>query len=428
MFKKIIIQLLQYQAKRYFKKHQLKVVAVAGSVGKTSTKMAIVAVLSQKYKVRFQPGNYNVDVSVPLVIFDLPLPENIRSPFGWLSTLLKTQKLISAKSTPADVVVLELGADKPGDIEAFKTYLNPDIAVITAVAAEHMETFKTMEAVAREELAIAGFSKLTLINRDDVSEDYASFANTTNVDTYGMGGTAEYLFVIEDAVAGQGFRGRFVSPEFGEVPTKLSVIGEHNIKAVVARGAVGVKLGLTSRQVVDGMAAVRPVMGRMNLLRGVQQSFIIDDTYNSSPIAAIAALQSLYLFPAPQRIAILGSMNELGAMSAQLHEQVGKACDPGVLDWVVTIGEQAEKYLGPAAASKGCQVRSFKSPYEAGAFVHKVMQAGSVILAKGSQNGVFAEEAVKILLHDTHDETKLVRQSAEWKAKKSQQFDNSVSN
>lgn len=422
MFKDTIIKLLQRQAKRYLAKHQLRVVAVTGSVGKTSTKMAIAQVLSQKYKVRYQKGNYNVDVSVPLVIFDLPLPGHLRNPFSWLLTLFKTEQLIRSKTTPIDIVVLELGADQPGDITAFGTYLNPDIAVVTAVAAEHMEMFKTIEAVAKEELAIAEFSKLTIINRDDIDEDYAKFANTSNIDTYGLGGVAEYLFVIEDAVAGQGFTGRFVSPEFGEINTKLQVIGQHNIKALVAAGAVGAKLGLTSKQVIDGMASVKPMQGRMNLLRGVERSTIIDDTYNSSPIAALAALQSLYLFPSGQRIAILGSMNELGDMSAPAHEQIGKACDPKVLDWVVTIGDEAEKYLASAAKSKGCQARSFKSPYEAGAFVHKVMQPESVILAKGSQNGVFAEEAIKILLRDTAEEAKLVRQSKSWLDKKSQQF------
>jgi UDP-N-acetylmuramoyl-tripeptide--D-alanyl-D-alanine ligase len=422
MFKDIITKILEKQTRRYLAKHTPKLIAVAGSVGKTSTKVAIATVLARRDKVRLQEGNYNVDVTVPLVIFGIQLPANIRNPFAWLGVLSRTEMHIHKKDAGVDVIVVELGTDKPGDISAFGTYLRPDISIVTAVSAEHMEFFKTMEAVAAEELSIAEFSKLTIINRDDVDEIFAKLAHTSNIDTYGLSGLAEYRFIVEDDVEGIGFNGKFVSPEFGEVDMHLQVLGEHNIKAAVAAGAVGAKLGMTSAQIKQGMEAIQPVPGRMNLLRGVQDSKIIDDTYNSSPLAAIAALQTLYLMPAPQRIAILGNMNELGEFSPQAHEQVGKSCESNVLDWVITIGDDAEKYLAPAAASKGCQVRSFKTPHEAGAFAHKVMQPEAVILVKGSQNGVYAEEAIKILLHSTDDEEKLVRQSDYWLKKKNEQF------
>jgi UDP-N-acetylmuramoyl-tripeptide--D-alanyl-D-alanine ligase len=182
-------------------------------------------------------------------------------------------------------------------------------------------------------------------------------------------------------------------------------------------------MGLGQQEVIDGLSAIRPVNGRMNILRGLLDSTIIDDTYNSSPAAAVAALQTLYLFPSKQKIAVLGSMNELGEFSQKAHEEVGAVCDPTLLDWVVTIGNDAEKFLAPAAAKRGCQIRSFKSPYEAGAFVHSVLHPKATILAKGSQNGVFAEEALKILLHSTEEESQLVRQSSDWIARKEAMFD-----
>src|SRR5690606_10879582 len=109
---------------------------------------------------------------------------------------------------------------------------------------------------------------------------------------------------------------------------------------------------------------------------------------NSSPLAAEAALRTLYQMQAPQKIAILGSMNELGEMSPQAHEQVGKMCNGSELAWVITIGEDAERYLAPAAKLQGCQVKSFQSPIDAGAFAHKVLEQGALVLAKGSQNKV----------------------------------------
>lgn len=142
----------------------------------------------------------------------------------------------------------------------------------------------------------------------------------------------------------------------------------------------------------------------MNVLRGIKKSVLIDDTYNSSPAAAAAALQTLYSMQAPERIAILGSMNELGDVSAAEHEKLGQMCDPALLAWVVTIGDEAEKYLAPAARSRGCQVKTFKSALQAGAFVRGVIDEGAVILAKGSQGDIYAEEAVKELLHATNDD------------------------
>jgi UDP-N-acetylmuramoyl-tripeptide--D-alanyl-D-alanine ligase len=177
--------------------------------------------------------------------------------------------------------------------------------------------------------------------------------------------------------------------------------------------AVAAKMGLMPDEIARGLALIQPVPGRMNILRGVEESIIIDDTYNSSPLAASSALQALYSLQTPQRIAILGSMNELGTTSAAEHEKIGLMCDPMMLSWVITIGEEAEKYLAPAARRRGCQVKSFKSAIEAGGFAHQVMAKGAVVLVKGSQGGIYAEEAVKVLCM-MDDDTKLVRQSPEW--------------
>jgi UDP-N-acetylmuramoyl-tripeptide--D-alanyl-D-alanine ligase len=422
MIKAFITLLLEHQAKRLLKKHKPLIVAVTGSVGKTSTKLGIATVLSQKYSVLAHYGSYNTHIALPLAIFDARVPLKIKSPISWLKVLGETQRKLKQPYN-YDVLVLELGTDHPGEIEHFKKYISPDIAVVTAVTPEHMEYFGTIEAVAKEELAVTHFSKETLINRDDVPSQYSKFApEGINLDTYGTSGVAEYRFASHNYAPGKGFSGVFVSPEIGELPVTLAVVGEHNIRTAVAAGAVGIKLGLDAKQITAGLNQIRPVNGRMNLLKGMKGSTIIDDTYNASPEAVIAALQTLYVFPGTQHIAILGSMNELGAYSADAHKQVGNACDAAMLDWVVTIGADAKNFIAPAAADKGCRVESFMSPYDAGAFVHRVLDQGAVILAKGSQNGVFAEEAIKMLLHSTEEEESLVRQSPDWLARKSAQF------
>lgn len=126
----------------------------------------------------------------------------------------------------------------------------------------------------------------------------------------------------------------------------------------------------------------------------------------------------------PQRIAVLGSMNELGDMSEAAHTAIGKLCDPIELAHVITVGEEAEKYLAPAARISGCHVVSFKSALEAGAYAHKFLEPGGAILFKGSQGGIYLEEAIKVVLHSTEEEKQLVRQSPAWLQKKRDFFSN----
>jgi UDP-N-acetylmuramoyl-tripeptide--D-alanyl-D-alanine ligase len=171
---------------------------------------------------------------------------------------------------------------------------------------------------------------------------------------------------------------------------------------------------MLAEEIDKGLHNIRPVSGRMNRLKGINGSIILDDTYNASPEAMKAALKTLYRVKAPQKIAILGNMNELGSYSQSAHEEIGQSCDPAQLYLVVTIGPDANKFLAPAAKTNGCEVANFDSPYDAGEYVKEQIQEGAIVLAKGSQNKVFAEEAVKQLLADISDSDKLVRQSPEW--------------
>ena len=131
-FKEQLTKIFISQARAILKRHKPIIVAVVGSVGKTSTKLAIATVLAQKYRVRYQDGNYNVPLTVPFVIMGQQLP-TLTNPVGWLRAWLQGQKYIVG-SYPYDVVVLELGTDKPGDILDFKSFIKPDIAVVSAIS------------------------------------------------------------------------------------------------------------------------------------------------------------------------------------------------------------------------------------------------------------------------------------------------------
>jgi len=423
MFKFYVQKKLENYVKKYLKAHgEIKLVVVTGSVGKTSTKLAIATVLAERFRIRVHEGNHNAEISAPLAILGIEYPDEIKNPLIWLSIFRAANQRVK-QPADVDVIIQEIGSDRPGQVAHAGLYLHPDIAVITAVSPEHMEFFGDLDAVANEELAAANYSDSAIINRDDIPGRYAELLTNSSISTYGLSAAAEYSFVEDDFTLENGYAGKFVAKDWDNpVDIKLKLLGEHSIRSVVAAGAVAVKLGLNSSEVANGLQKIKSVSGRMNVLRGVEDTIIIDDTYNSSPLAVTSALKTLYTLSVPQRIAVLGSMNELGASSAAEHQAVGRLCDPDQLAWVITVGQEAEKYLAPVARQQGCQVKSFKSAIDAGGFVHQVLEPGAAILFKGSQSKVYLEEAVKVVLHSTDDEKRLVRQSSAWLKTKSDFF------
>jgi UDP-N-acetylmuramoyl-tripeptide--D-alanyl-D-alanine ligase len=418
--KKKLEKIFANQTNKIVKKHKPMVIAVTGSVGKTSTKHAIATILAEKYRVQFQEGNYNTEISVPFIFLGRPLP-NLYNPFGWYGAWLQGQKILR-NGLDYDVVVVEIGTDYPGDVIKFKTFLRPTISVVTAVSEEHMEFFPDLEAVAKEELSIANFSDSLLVNADDIAEEYLEKYIPRNVElhSYGFKHSEYKLAVLKDEKQVMKFSVLLGSGQ--ELHAKAKVLAEHSLKPIAGAIAVADLLGLNEQQIQRGIQTFKPVPGRMQVLNGLKNSVIIDDSYNSSPLACKAALDALYKQDAPQRIAILGMMNELGNFSEAAHREIGEYCDPKKLDLVVTVGKDAKTILADTAEAKGCHVARCDSPYQAGKLVAERLKENGVVLAKGSQNGVFTEEAIKQLLADGGDVFKLVRQSDFWMAKKRAQF------
>ena len=424
MFKKGIQRKLEKYVRKYFETHpDIKLITVAGSVGKTSTKLAIATLLSQKYRVRLHEGNHNTHLSAPLAILGINFPGNPRNFWQWHKVFSAARKRIkSPSSQEPQIIIQELGTDHPGDIERFSKYLAPNIAVITSVSPEHMEFFGSIDAVAQEELGAASFAEIAILNQDDISPDFFKYVQNSNVSTYSSISGANYNFIANSFSLIDGFGGKIQTPEYGEIDVRVKVFGEHSLRPITGAVAVSAKLGLSSQEIIGGLVSLKPIPGRMNFMRGVKESVLIDDTYNSSPAALEAAIQTLYALSAPSKIAIIGSMNELGESSAFEHQKIGEMLDGISLYWVITVGEQANRFLAPAARLRGCQVYEAKNAIDAGTFAHKIMERGSLVLLKGSQGEVYLEEATKILLLNKEDENLLVRQDEKWKKTKDEFF------
>lgn len=411
--KYLLVAILGWQVRRLLRKHEITVAAVAGSVGKTTTKHVIAQYLNKAVRVQYQTGNYNVPLTVPLVFFDEAIP-SLLNPFAWAKLLFRNEQKIR-DFYPYDLVVVELGIDAVGEMDQFARYVRPDVSVLTSIAPEHMEFFKNLDEVAAEELKIQNFSKKIIVGIDDIPDAYKQ--HVTEAVTYGLGETAEYRLVSrEEKIA--------IRTPHGNVQSTTRFVGRHVQKSLAAAVAVADLLEIDVATKEKQLAAIEPMPGRMQLLEGRHGSQIIDDTYNNvSQVPLMAALDVLYSWPAAKRIAVLGNMNELGRFSKGAHEQVGAYCDPKKLDLVITIGPDANNYLAKAAKKAGCEVVSFDSPYQVGRYLRPRLEKNMAVLVKGSQNKVYLEEAVKSLLANLSDRSKLVRQSPEWLHKKEKQFE-----
>ena len=420
LLKHLLEKILGSYVKKYLKSHSnVKLITVVGSVGKTSVKSATATVLSEKFTVRHSRGNLNTTLSAPLEILGIDGPKNVKSPLDWLKVFSAARSSIKNPQSP-DIIIQECGIDCPGEMAKFMRYVQPDIAIITSVAPEHMEFFKTIDVVAREELSISQVAKKTIFNFHDIDKKYHSLIIGEKI-SYGDE-SADVLLQIKETTS-DGYIATLRHNQEESHDISISVLGKHNIRSITGAAAAGLACGMNIDEVAVVLTKIKPVSGRMNILRGAQGCTLLDDTYNASPVAMENSLKTLYSLETSRKIAVLGDMNELGDSSKLEHEKIGRLCDPKQLDLLITVGKLAKKHLAPIAEKNGCKVLSFDKSPEAGEFLKIKGIKDSTILFKGSHGGIYLEEAIKPLLNNPADSQKLVRQSETWLKKKQQFFD-----
>ena len=420
LFKHLLEKILGSYVKKYLKSHSdAKLIAVVGSVGKTSVKSATATVLSEKFTVRHSRGNLNTTLSAPLEILGVDGPKNAKSPLAWLKVFFAAHASIKNPKSP-DIIIQECGIDCPGEMATFMRYIQPDIAIITSVAPEHMEFFKNMDTVAHEELSISQVAKKTIFNLHDIDEKYHNLIVGDRV-SYGDESADVFLEIKKTTDAGCIVNLKHSGGISQDI--NISVLGKHNIRSITGAAAAGLACGMNIEEVAAALTKIKPVSGRMNILRGIRGCTLLDDTYNASPIAMENSLKTLYSISVNHKIAVLGDMNELGETSELEHKKIGEICDPSQLELLITVGKMSKKYLAPIAEKNGCKVISFDTALEAGKFLKNSDIKDTTILFKGSQGGIYLEDAVKELLLDPSDAEKLVRQSQSWKQIKAKFYD-----
>jgi UDP-N-acetylmuramoyl-tripeptide--D-alanyl-D-alanine ligase len=428
--KKILESLLWFFAKAIIKKYNPEIVAITGSVGKTSTKEAIYTVLASTYNVRTNIKNYNNEIGIPLTI--IGKETGGRSLIKWFGVLARAVRLLTVKDKNfPSIFILELGADHPGDIKYLTGFLPIKVAVVTAVAAVHLEFFETVDHVAKEKSNLVKAlpkSGYAVLNMDDHLVYAMKEKTNAQILTYGLAAPTDFKAVeiavshevdYKDISTIQGISFKLLY-KGSTVPVLLpKVLGEHLVYTALAAIAVGTIYDLNLHTIIDSLKNYQPPKGRMHIIAGIKNTLIIDDTYNSSPLAATKALYQLSqinLDNHHKKFAVLGDMLELGRYSEQAHEEVGEAVARYKIDYLITVGERSRD-TARLAIKKGLSkdhVFIFADAAEAGLFLQDRIEQGDLILVKGSQ-GMRLERIVKeIMAEPQKADELLVRQGKGW--------------
>ncbi len=416
--KNVIIRRLNKRVRKLLTLHNITIIEVTGTVGKTSTKSAIGQVLAKSRKVHYTEDSYNTDIGIPLSMFNIKAPGQLWNLNSWHKIF--TQIDMQLDDYPYDTVVLELAEDEPAMMAQVQKILPPDISVITEVTPAHMERMHDLKTLLHNAWKIAARGKYIFYNAD--SDGLRKKAYKSNTLGYGLNNGKVRFTEIRRQKNGLLNAKLILGKNTKIIQTKMA--GKQNLHALLAAAAVADYLQIPFSNISKSLEQIAPVNGRMNLLLALHGATLIDDSYNSSPDAVIAALDALAEFKS-KKIAVLGNMNELGEHSPAEHERVGKYA-ASIVDLLIVVGPHAEKYLAPAAEQAGMKqdnIKRFRTPYEAGYYIKSILQKNDVILVKGSQNGVYSEEVSRILLDPSLNPTeKLVRQSKDWRRKKKKAF------
>src|SRR5712664_1475475 len=355
-----------------------KIAGVTGSVGKTTTKEILAALLGAKLRVLKSEGNFNNEYGLPL-------------------TLLRLEETHQA-------AVLEMGMSRRGELARLAAIARPDIGVVTRVSPAHLEFFASVDeiALAKRELieGLNGRESTAVLNADDPRvAAFGAFA-PGRVLTYGIEKQAFFMAQdIEDRGAlGSAFD--YVSPE-GRVRLELNVPGRHAIANALAALAAASVWDIGAAEAQSVFLSLRAPAMRGELLRFSNGSALINDSYNSSPAALQAMTELLAATPNfRRRILAAGEMRELGAASKELHREAGKfAAKTGKVDWILGVSGDAAEIVNGAVASgfSAAHTKFFETPEEAAEFLRGVLVSGDLLLVKGSR-GVKMERIVESLI------------------------------
>lgn len=409
-------------AGRVLKKYKPEVIAITGSVGKTTTKEMAGRMLSDYKNVRFSKKNYNNEVGVPLGIIGVNIePERSKLiQYGKVFLVWAALALFKSKNYP-EVIVLEFGADHPGDIKYLCDFVPVSVGILTDIGISHLENFDSKDAIAREKgtlLRSLSSGALAVYNIDNERVKEVGEKVSANSLSYGFSRDAklkasDFYYDYRESEAGNakildgvGFK---LAYQGKLMPMKLNhCIGKGSVYAALAALGAGIYFDLNMVEMARSLKKARPAPGRMNLLRGIKKTNIIDDTYNSAPSSLKVALETMQDLKAKRKILALGDMLELGEEEENAHKQALRDALEINPEAVLLAGKRFKKAADSLKKEQKERVECFNNSIEAGNYLQKFMEPGDLILVKGSR-GMEMEKAVKeVMRHPERAEELLV--------------------
>jgi UDP-N-acetylmuramoyl-tripeptide--D-alanyl-D-alanine ligase len=413
LFKFIIGQILAIKARQYLRENRAQVIAITGSIGKTSTKEAIYKILKQKFNVYRSEKSFNTELGLSLAILQED-ESGFSSPLAWLKIL---HRVFFKPKGIYQKIILEMGADRPGDIKKLIKISKPTIGVITNITPVHLAEgqFKDVHDIAREKgILVKNLQKegIAVLNYDDPL--IRNMETNAQKITFGLEAPAD-VRAKDIHVTAKHIRFTVTYKEQSKEFT-VPVLGRFQVYVFLPAIAVGLQMGITLEDCALALSDFTLPCGRMNPIPGINRSTIIDSSYNASPVTMKKALELLSELRSDRKIAALGTMNELGEMSKNAHLELGKQV-AGIANMLVAVGTEAVTIKQGAidGGMEESKIFTFLDSEEAGHFLKEELSSGDLVLVKGSQNRVRMEKLVKIIMAKPEKAPELLcRQGEMW--------------
>ena len=398
MVKVLLQKILRFGVYLIVFKYKPKIIGITGSVGKTSTKEAIAVVLESEFRVRKSCENNDNKIGLLFTVIGIEsLEKNI---LFWLKVFWKIGELLIIKDRKyPEILVLEMATEKEGDLEFFTEIIKCDIGIITAISHVNLNSFKTVEAVQKEKSVLIENLKKgawAILNYDDSNIEKISYKSKEKIFSYGSkkGNSLElrevkfnFSALDADSFLGVNFK---IFYEGSLIPVSLpNNTGYNAVYASLAAIATGLCMDMNLIEVAQNLKKFHSLPGRMNLIKGIKDSIILDDTYNSLPRSNIRALNFLENIKSEGRkkIVVLADMSELGTNSDKFHQEIGEHL-VGKVDILFAFGEKS-KFIIAGAIKNGMNkdnlfhFTNFQSCLQC---LREKINKGDVVLVKGSRS------------------------------------------
>ena len=395
MIRSFLQSSLRRLARIILKRYKPDIIAITGSIGKTGTKEACFSVLKNKFRVRRSLRNYNTEIGVPLTIIGVKNQPG-RSLFRWSWVFIRAVGIILIPFIQyPKILILEMAADKPGDIPYFMSFIKPHISIITTLSPVHLANFSKFSQIIAEKrrivekLSAEGFA---ILNFDDDRVRELSTKTKAKIMSYGLkDDNADVRTEAAKVIFKDGQLGLYFKLLYKGTATPVFVkelAASHQIHNLLSAAACGIIYKLTPLEVAEGLGSYRTLSGRFVVSHTSNDIWLIDDTYNAAPRSVCAAVNALGDLPiGKRRIVILADMLELGSYSDNGHKAVAECAAKAGLSFLLTYGDKAE-LISARARELGMskqKARHFDDQKELLEYLKPKLKAEDVVLIKGSR-------------------------------------------